>query len=83
MQDPAQRIDGTRGRSGLLIEDLAGSATHLMGLCWIAEQFDQYLREFLLGRDADGVVGTKIIGDGAEVYIVRTHHDRHSELRRL
>ena len=39
--------------------------------------------QFFVWSDADGVVRAKIVGDGAEIRVVRTHDDGHAELSRL
>ena len=49
----------------------------------ICKQLDQHLRQLFSRRDADGVVRAQVLGDGAEVGVMRAHHDGHAELRRL
>jgi hypothetical protein len=44
---------------------------------------DQDRGQFFPGGDAEGLMGQQILGDGAEVGVVRTHHDGNAELRRL
>ena len=70
-------------RAGLLLKDLAGALTHLVRVLMIGEQLNQYPGQFLFGSNADGIVCTKIVSDGTEICIMRTHDNGHAELRWL
>ena len=78
-----QRVDGALCRAGLLLEDLAGTLAHWRASSGLVQQIDENPGEFFFGRNPDGVVRAQVFGDGAEVGVVRSHHDGHAELCRL
>ena len=79
-----QRFHAPRRRAGLPFErPPAPAPPSRLAPLGIPEKAEQRFREILLGRDANGLMGAKIVGDRPEICVVWPHHNGNAKLGRL